>query len=332
VLLLDKNEEKAIFTGDTLFAGDCGRPDLREVAGKIHSKREELATLMYHSLRDKLLILPDHVQVYPGHGAGSLCGKNINPDSVSTIGKEKRFNWCLQPMSEDEFILRLLNEQPFIPAYFAYDVELNIIGATALKTAIRNVKRSGCLNMAVSRRLDTRKWIVDGRDAHLYRCGHFAHSINLMENGSFETWLGTLIQPGEMFCLAATDQDQLERLILRAANIGYENQIQEAFTLESAPIVAPLLDKQDFLAHPGNYTIVDVREPSERRQRIPFSHSLSIPLSEMQTRVNDIITEKPIVVHCSGGYRSAAASSFMQSILDGNTVVYDLGPAIREVP
>jgi glyoxylase-like metal-dependent hydrolase (beta-lactamase superfamily II)/rhodanese-related sulfurtransferase len=330
ILAIEGNEERAVFTGDTLFVGDCGRPDLREEVGKIHSKREELASMMYHSLRDKLLQLPDHVAVYPGHGAGSLCGKNISKEGMSTIGNEKKFNWSLQPMSEDEFILRLLNDQPFVPAYFPHDVELNRQGALELKHAVNNVRRSGYLAESSINDLDPEKWVVDGRDAATYKKGHLPHSINLMEDGKFETWLGTLIQPGEPFYLVASNQEQLDKLILRAADIGYERQIAEAFLLQSGPVEGPLLNMEHFKAHQEQYTIVDVRQNTERRNGVPFAHSISIPLSQIPSRLKEIPVDKPIVVHCAGGYRSAAASSMIQSALNGRAVVYDLGAAVDD--
>ncbi|RZK92390.1 MAG: MBL fold metallo-hydrolase, partial [Pedobacter sp.] len=142
ILLEHDGKQKAVFTGDTLFIGDCGRPDLREGAGNIQSKREDLAKQMYHSLRKKLMALDDDVLVYPAHGAGSLCGKNLSKENSSTIGKEKQTNWCLQDASEEEFVKNLLTDQPFIPHYFPFDVELNRKGAPAFRESISEVMRT----------------------------------------------------------------------------------------------------------------------------------------------------------------------------------------------
>ena len=140
ILLEHDGKQKAIFTGDTLFIGDCGRPDLREGAGNLRVTRLELAKSMYHTLRDKLIPLDDDVIVYPAHGAGTLCGKDLSKDSSSTIGKEKQTNWSLQPMTESEFTDSLLSDQPFIPAYFPYDVEVNRKGAKPFNESIASVK------------------------------------------------------------------------------------------------------------------------------------------------------------------------------------------------
>lgn len=142
VLLEHDGKQKAVFTGDTLFIGDCGRPDLREGCGNLRWNREELAKKMYHSLRDKLITLNDDVMLYPGHGAGTLCGKGLSEANSSTIGKEKETNWSLQPMNEEEFVTALLSDQPFIPAYFPYDVELNRKGAAPFKQSISAVAYS----------------------------------------------------------------------------------------------------------------------------------------------------------------------------------------------
>ncbi|MGH2643883.1 MAG: MBL fold metallo-hydrolase, partial [Chitinophagaceae bacterium] len=144
ILQNDKGKDIAAFTGDTLFIGDCGRPDLREKAGNIHQNREELASQMFHSLK-KFHTLNDEVIVYPAHGSGSLCGKNISSESSNTIGREKEYNWCLQPMEEHEFLKALLDEQPFIPKYFGYNVEQNVKGSLSYFESIAKVNIGGFL-------------------------------------------------------------------------------------------------------------------------------------------------------------------------------------------
>lgn len=146
IVALDENGmEQAVFTGDTLFIGDCGRPDLREQAGAITSPRTELAKQMYHSLRDKLITLPDSVMVYPAHGAGSLCGKGLSEQSSSTIGAEKMSNWSLQPMSETDFVQKLLTDQPFIPKYFPFDVGINKKGAESYQKVFQKCSTKNLL-------------------------------------------------------------------------------------------------------------------------------------------------------------------------------------------
>lgn len=331
ILLEHEGQQKAVFTGDTLFIGDCGRPDLREGAGNLRSTREELAKQMYHSLRHKLLPLHDEVVLYPGHGAGTLCGKSLSEAHSSTMGREKQTNWCLQPMSEEEFVHTLLRDQPFVPAYFPFDVEVNRQGAAPFRDSVAAVAIGETIKSNEdATRLNKDLWVIDARPEKEYKQGHLPHSINLMEGEKFETWLGSIIQPGEAFYLAGENPEQLRRLIERAAAIGYEPQIREAFVLEHATLKQEALDLEAFRQHKDNYTIVDVRNPSEVKESKPFKESLSVPLADLRTRVQDLPTDKPIVVHCAGGYRSAAASSLIQSSLNGKVAVYDLGAAIKE--
>lgn len=331
ILLEHDGKQKAVFTGDTLFIGDCGRPDLRESCGNLKADRLELAKNMYHSLRNKLINLPDDVVLYPGHGAGTLCGKGLSEANNSTMGTEKQTNWSLQPMSEDEFVKALLSDQPFIPAYFPYDVDVNRKGAAPFKESTAAVRIGETIkNEAGANRLDKATWIVDGRNEKKYKKGHLPQSVNLMEGEKFETWLGSIIKPGESFYLASDNKQQLQRLIERAATIGYEPQIKEAFVLKYAPIKEEKADVQEFKKNIENYTIVDVRNTSEVKEGKPFKNSMPIPLAEIRNRVDEISTDKPIIVHCAGGYRSAAASSLLQSTLQQKVQVFDLGEAIKD--
>ncbi|MGN6618282.1 MAG: MBL fold metallo-hydrolase [Ilyomonas sp.] len=330
ILLEHNGEQKAVFTGDTLFIGDCGRPDLREGAGNVKAKRQDLAKEMYHSLREKLMILNDNVLVYPAHGAGTLCGKNLSKESSSTIGQEKVTNWSLQEATEEEFVKNLLADQPFIPVYFPYDVELNRKGAAPLQDSVARVKIIEYANDDVIKQLDASLWIVDTRNEAVFKEGHLPHSINLMEDGKFETWVGSIIKPDEQFYLAGESKEQLQRMIARAAAIGYETAIIAAIAIKGGSIKEAEIDINLLRKYPDAYTIVDVRNESEVKERKIFSKSISIPLAEVRERVADIPTNKPIVVHCAGGYRSAAASSLIHAKLNGAVNVFDLSEAIKE--
>ena len=331
ILLEHAGKQNAIFTGDTLFIGDCGRPDLREDSGKIKSTRLELAKQMYNSLRGKFMKLPDDVIVYPAHGAGTLCGKNLSKESSSTIGKEKLTNWALKPMTVEEFTEILLDDQPFIPVYFPYDVELNRKGAESFKSSFDEVLIGSAIETkSDADTLDKDIFVVDARKEKEYKKGHLTNSINLMEGEKFSTWLGSIINPGEQFYLAGENTAQLQNLIEQAAAIGYETQIKEAFVLEYAAQSEMILDINIFKENIENYTIIDVRNDSEVKDGKLFKNSISIPLPEIRSRVNEISTAKPIVIHCAGGYRSAAASSIIKSLLNGKAQVYDLGEAIKE--
>ncbi len=331
IVLEHDGKQKAVFTGDTLFIGDCGRPDLREKKEDVKTQREELAKDMYQSLRTKLTTLPDDVTVYPAHGAGTLCGKALSEANSSTIGEEKKTNWSLQPLTEEEFVKELLSDQPFVPAYFSYDVELNKRGAPSFELAVGLVKRgSRVIEGADTNRFKKDIFIIDTRNESDFKKGHLSHSVNLMEGTKFETWLGTIIRPGEMFYLAGADENSLTEMIKRTAVIGYESQIEEAFILNSAEIKDEKIDLEKFKEHTDDYTIVDIRNSSEVKEQNIFPHSISIPLADLRNRVNEIPLDKPIVVHCAGGYRSAAGSSLMKSQLNGSAKVFDLGEAVKE--
>lgn len=330
ILLEHNGKQKAIFTGDTLFIGDCGRPDLRESAGKIQTTRLALAKQMYHSLRDKLVILEDDVVVYPAHGAGTLCGKNLSEENSSTIAEEKKTNWSLQDATEEEFVQNLLADQPFVPLYFPFDVELNRRGVASLKESLEQVKTVDMTDEKKILNLDKSMWVIDTRIEEDFKQGHLPHAINLMETGKFETWLGSIIKPGEQFYLAGSSKEQLQRMLERTAAIGYESQVAEGFTIESGIVKEEKISVGDFANHQKNYTIVDVRNTSEVKEGKTFQNSISIPLAEIRNRVNEIPTDKPIVVHCAGGYRSAAASSLLHAELNGIVKVFDLGEAIKQ--
>ncbi len=325
ILLEHDGVQKAVFTGDTLFIGDCGRPDLREGAGRVQVKREDLAVQMYHSLREKLMKMNDDVLVYPAHGAGTLCGKNLGKENSSTIGKEKMTNWSLQDASEAEFVKNLLTDQPFVPAYFPYNVELNRKGAKAFDKAINDIpleEREPSINQDL--------WVVDVRDEKDFKKGHLPHSVNLMENGKFETWLGSIIKPGEKFYLGGADKEQLNRMIERTAAIGYEASITAAFVISNGAVKEAEIDLETFKKNLPAYTLVDVRNTSEVKDKKIFPGSIHIPLAEVRERVAEIPLDKPIVVHCAGGYRSAAASALVHSEINGKAKVFDLSEAIKQ--
>jgi hydroxyacylglutathione hydrolase len=327
IVLHHEGKDKAVFTGDTLFIGDCGRPDLREGAGNIKATRNDLAKQMYHSLRDKLMTLADHVIVYPAHGAGTLCGKALSKAESSTIGAEKMTNWSLQKMSEEEFVKQLLSDQPFVPAYFPYSVELNRKGAPHFEESVNKVNIETSFD---SNSINTNAIIVDTRDEKIYKKGHLPNSINIMEGTKFETWLGSIIKPEEKFYLAGQDKNQLKKLIDRSASIGYEGHIEKAFIVREGGEKIEPIKVSEFKDHKEDYTIVDVRNPSEVKEKKIFENSIAIPLAELRERVHEIPTGKPVVVHCAAGYRSAAGTSIIQSKLNGNVKVFDLSDAIKD--
>ena len=178
--------------------------------------------------------------------------------------------------------------------------------------------------------LDKSLWIVDTRTEVDFKKGHLPHSINLMEVGKFETWLGSIIKPGENFYLASESKAQLQTMLERTAAIGYESQVQEGFVIEGGIVKEEKINVDEFKNKQQEYTIVDVRNSSELKEGKIFKNSISIPLAEIRNRINEIPTDKQIVVHCAGGYRSAAASSLILSHLNSSVIVFDLGEAIKQ--
>lgn len=325
VLLIDElGQTRAVFTGDTLFVGDVGRPDLREEETVGGHKREELAGQLYHSTREKLMTLPPTTKVYPAHGPGSLCGKTTSTDLDSSIGKELKTNYALQPMSQEEFIKVLLEDQPFVPKYFGHDVVLNRLGAQPFEDSVRAVPR-----VHSATELPPEVLVIDTRPAGQFRAGHLPGALNLMDGGKFETWLGSIIGPEEKYYLLADTQIDLDTVIRKAAKIGYETSIEGALlTPALLPATSPELDLARVRERPGDFTIVDIRNRAETQQPI-FPEALTIPLPELRERAQEVPADKPILVHCASGYRSAVGSSILQAALPG-AEVYDLGENVTE--
>ncbi|MBJ6116759.1 MBL fold metallo-hydrolase [Pontibacter sp. BT310] len=324
ILLLDENgKQHAAFTGDALFVGDVGRPDLRENVGNLTAKREELAKQMYQTTNNVFKKLDEEVLVYPAHGAGSLCGKSLSSDTYSTIGREKSTNYALQDMSEDEFIKTLLQDQPFIPKYFGHDVSMNKAGAISFEDGIKAVPR-----LDKDAKLEAGALIVDTRPQDQFKKGHLPNSINIQEGGKFETWLGSIVGPTEKFYLIAENEEVLNSVIRKSAKIGYEGNIKGALlTPTTLPEKSVITDVAEFRTNPDKYTIVDIRNTGEVKDGKIFESAVTIPLPELRERLNEIPKDKPLMVHCAAGYRSAAGQSILEQALD--IPVYDLSDAIN---
>lgn len=323
-LLFDENgKEHAAFTGDSLFVGDVGRPDLREGAGRINMKKEELAEQMYDTVQNIFKILPNDVLVYPAHRAGSFCGKNMSSETYSTIGKEKENNWAFRENDRKRFIEELLNDQPVIPKYFPYDVELNRKGAPALRDTIDNIPS------VKKEEVEKGVLIIDVRSAEEFKKGHLSGAINIPDGAKFESWLGTLIAPGTYFYLAGPGK-LVKETIYKAAKIGYEPFIKAAVILpEGGEEPSFYADAEELKAHPENFTIIDLRNPSEVEEKNGFGSSLKIPLASLPEDTGNIPGDKPVVVHCAGGYRSAIGASIIQKERK-DLKVFDLGEKIKE--
>ena len=326
--IAEEDGKTAMFSGDTLFIGNVGRPDLRENAGNMKAKRVELAKQMYDTMQTKFNHLPDDTLVYPAHGAGSLCGKNMSDASSSTLGNERQGNWAFKDQTEEEFVKEILKDQPFIPSYFGFNVDVNRKGALNVQKAKYEVPIK--LNVDF---VEKNLVVVDTRDGEAYKKAHLPNSINIMarsEADKYETWLGAIVEPKEEFYLVAESVAQIDELLERTAKIGYEKQLKGVVTLsDKISQTSDEFNLEEFRANKDKYTIVDIRNESEIAEGKIFKNAEAIPLNELRNRADELPDDKPFMVHCAGGYRSAAGSSILENKFK-NTKVYDLSEAIKE--
>lgn len=304
----------AVFTGDTLFIGDVGRPDLSET----HTPRE-LAGLLYDSLHRKLLTLPDSVLVYPAHGAGSMCGRNISADRNSTIGRERRSNYALQPMSREQFIEAMTQDLPARPEYFQRDVDANRHGAAPLES----LPPLAALPAAEVFRLQQQgATVLDTRPATPFCSVHVPGSIQIGLGGQFAAWAGAILGLDRDLILVADDDKAAEEARLRLARVGIERvlgKLQDGIAgwaradLPWAEIdQIPVQDLSAEMAADPELTVVDVRRPAEWNQgHLP--HAVLQPLDQLRIGLASLDPEKPTAVHCKGGYRSTIACSLLEA-------------------
>lgn len=325
----NQTSKQALFTGDTLFIGNVGRPDLREDVGNMKATRESLAKSMYHTIQNKFSHLPDEVLIYPAHGAGSLCGKNMSDASSSTLGNERTGNWAFKPQTEEEFVKELLSDQPFIPSYFGHDVDTNKSGPKKFMSSIWSIP----LNLNISS-IEDEHLVVDTRDQSRYKTSHLPNSINIMardEKDKFETWLGAIVKPKEPFFLVINSIDEYQYILDRVAKIGYENQVLSVVTLKDdiKNETDKTLELDKFKSQPDQYTIIDIRNKSEVDDGLIFENALNFPLNHLREQAENIPEDKPIVVHCAGGYRSTAGYSIIKNI-KSHLDVFDLSFAVAD--
>jgi hydroxyacylglutathione hydrolase len=272
------------------------------------------------------MTLPHNVVVYPAHGPGSLCGKSMSPDLQSTIGRELRENYALQLMDELTFVKTLTEDQPFIPKYFPADVDINKKGAPSFQDSIDHI-----LRLKGNIALEEDAVVIDTRPNAEFKKGHEKGAINLQNGARFETWLGSIVGPYEHFYLIANTGEELEEVIVKAAKIGYERNLVAGISSPGYPeLPARDFNLPRFSTNPQKYTVVDVRNPNETEGGLIFDDAIVIPLPELRERVNEIPDDKPIVVHCAAGYRSAAAASIIAGRILAVPVL-DLSDAVLEI-
>jgi hydroxyacylglutathione hydrolase len=325
IVLNEGGKDVAVFSGDALLIGDVGRPDLRDNNTSVESQRTTLAAKMYHTVHDKFGKLNDNVIIYPAHGAGSLCGKAIRDASSSTIGYEKETNYAFKIKDKEEFIKMIVSDLPFIPKYFPYNVKLNIKGAPDLQPGISAVKI-----LHRNYRPQTNALIIDGRPSAEFKRSYLTGAVNIQDGSRFETWLGSIVAPGTKFYLTAENEDNLRSLIAKTSKIGYEFNIEGAFVYDAADGEKfAQFDEQNFNPDDGKYTIIDVRTEREVKDEKIFKNSINIPLQDLDSRISEIPTDKPILVNCASGYRSAAGSSLLKKYLPEKNIL-DLGAAVTK--
>jgi hydroxyacylglutathione hydrolase len=310
-LLLDENgREHAVFTGDTLFVGDVGRPDLLDGI----MTQEELASMLYDSLTTKIKTLGDHVIVYPAHGPGSACGKNIGKETVSTIGEQKKFNYALQTMSRQTFIEKVTEGMLPPPQYFFEDARINKMGYSPIEEVIAQNTKS--LNVAQFKKaVDDGATILDTRQADDFEKGFIPGSINIGLNGQFAVWVGTLIDIHKPLVLI-TDSGKEEETVLRLARVGYEKVIgylQNGVAAWTDKLdVVNSISAKDIRDQLGKgVSVLDVRKPGEWNTA-HLKAATFLPLADFPENLSTLDPQKPYLVHCGGGYRSMTAISIMK--------------------
>ncbi|PZR17240.1 MAG: MBL fold metallo-hydrolase [Flavobacterium psychrophilum] len=320
LLIDEEGKQHGIITGDTLFIGDVGRPDLAQhVVAEL--TEDKLARHLYHSLREKIMPLSDSLIVYPNHGAGSACGKMMSKETTDTLGNQKRTNYALRnDMTEDEFVKELLTGLAVPPGYFPKNVLLNIKGPENLDTVLQKAKQALSANEFEQSANNTGALILDTRDAGEFTKGFIPFSINIGLKGSFASWVGEVITDINQKILLITDEGKEEEAMIRLSRVGYDNTIGyleggfEAWQ-QSGKKVSNIrrITADDFEKYyAGSPYVIDVRKKSE----FDTQHVLgaaNIPLNMLRNHLAGISHYMPFVIYCGGGYRSMIAAS----ILDG---------------
>jgi len=320
LLLDEKNKEIAVFTGDTLFIGDVGRPDLAQKATSM--TQEELAGLLYDSLRSKLMTLPDHVIVYPAHGAGSACGKNMSKETMSTIGEQKTGNYALSAdMTKEEFIKELTGGLLPPPRYFGANVQMNKTGYNSINEVINRGMNPLIVDTFELLANQTDAIVLDTRNAEDFALGHIPMSIFIGLDGQFAPWVGTLIKDIEQKILLVTDVGREKEAVKRLARVGYDNVLgylnggisswrnSGKICSTVSRITAGQLEQMgEFRGQP----IIDVRKPAEFEAE-HLELAMSLPLDFIDENFPSYPKSQSFVLHCAGGYRSMIAASILKS-------------------
>ncbi|MBK6315690.1 MAG: MBL fold metallo-hydrolase [Blastocatellia bacterium] len=303
-----------VLTGDTLFIGDVGRPDL---VGSKGFTSEQMASMLYDSLHTKLLTLDDAVEVYPAHGAGSLCGRNISKETSSTIGAQRQFNYALKPMDRASFVSLMTENLPEVPAYFRKAIEMNRTGASSLEHVARPAAMSpGDLAEAV----EGGAVVLDVRMGAEFGAGHIPGALNIGLGGQFASWAGSLIPLQTPIIVVANDVDGVDEARVRLARVGFESVIgylaggmpswDDAGLPESVTPQLPVDAVKSRLGADDQVQLVDVRRPAEYLAG-HAPGALNIQLADLESRLDVLDATRPTLIICQSGYRSSAATSIL---------------------
>lgn len=303
----DPNEPVRMFTGDTLFIGDVGRPDL---IGSKGFTAEQMASMLYDSLTEKILPLPDETEVYPAHGAGSLCGKSLSKETWSTLGEQRKFNYALQPMSREEFIKIVAADQPEVPAYFPISASQNLKGSSSVDDLPRPQKLTSAEITAFD------GVVVDIRPNVEYGSVHVPNSINIGLGGQFASWAGTLITIGTPVAIVADNEEQVEEAFVRMARVGIESVkgfiVISDYKGEMKMVEQVSVEEAKKATASDGVQFVDVR----RFQEHAAGHAprtINLPLDRLARELDNLDPTKPTYVICQGGYRSSLGTSILEN-------------------
>ena len=308
-------EPWGVLTGDTLFIGDVGRPDLLTSVGWT---ADGLARRLYRSVHDQLLTLPDPTRVYPAHGAGSACGKNLSTASRSTIGEQRRTNYALAPMGEDAFVEAVTRGQSVAPLYFAFAADSNRRERQLLDDHVDVVSMD--LGTALRAQVDGAV-IIDGRPAESFSSGHLRGSINVGLDGRFAEYAGDVLRPGQAVVLV-TEPGRENEARIRLARIGFDHVLGAVSEIDDVLVRHPELaerarrsttaELEEWRRSTPELQLVDVRNPGEVRAGA-IDGAVNLPLPQLLDRLDELDPARPTVVYCAGGYRSATAASLMRA-------------------
>lgn len=302
-----EGEPPKVFTGDTLFIGDVGRPDL---VGSVGFTSEQMASMLYDSIHGKIMPLPDAAEIYPAHGAGSLCGKSLSKETWSTLGEQRRFNYALQPMSKDDFIKIVASGQPEVPQYFPKSAARNLEGSPSLGDLPSPTK------MAVDEIRTFDGVVLDVRKPGEYGEGHIPNSINIGLGGQFATWAGTLIPIGTRLAVVAATTEQVDEAVMRLARVGHETVdgyiLADAFESYRNEVEQISVEEASQRTQGEGLQFIDVRRNAEYAN----GHAVgarNIPLDKLAERVDEVDPTLPTYVICQGGYRSSIGCGILEN-------------------